>query len=108
MHSSRRSRRFTHASLALVTIVVLLTLTAGVVGWLLPETPLQRDANWLIVAAVFLSSYVALAIGRVPGLALDRAGVALVGAVLMVACGAIPLDEAYKAVDLDTLTLLLG
>ena len=26
----------------------------------------------------------------------------------MVACGALPLDEAYKAVDLDTLTLLLG
>ena len=26
----------------------------------------------------------------------------------MVACGALPLDEAYTAVDLDTLTLLLG
>ena len=26
----------------------------------------------------------------------------------MVACGALPLDEAYKAVDLDTMTLLLG
>ena len=33
---------------------------------------------------------------------------ALVGAGLMVACGALPLDDAYKAVDLDTLTLLLG
>src|SRR5208283_459510 len=46
--------------------------------------------------------------GRVPGLAIDRAGVALVGACLMVAGGALPLAEAYKAVDLDTLTLLLG
>jgi Na+/H+ antiporter NhaD/arsenite permease-like protein len=44
----------------------------------------------------------------VPGLAIDRAGVALVGAALMVACGAMPLAEAYRAIDLDTLTLLLG
>ena len=56
----------------------------------------------------FAASYVALAFGRVPGLAIDRAGVALVGASLMVASGALPLDEAYKAIDLDTLTLLLG
>jgi Na+/H+ antiporter NhaD/arsenite permease-like protein len=34
--------------------------------------------------------------------------VALVGACLMVAGGALPLAKAYKAVDLDTLTLLLG
>ena len=50
----------------------------------------------------------ALAIGRIPGLALDRAGIALVGAAMMVAARALPLDEAYKAIDLDTLTLLLG
>ena len=41
-------------------------------------------------------------------MSIDRAGVALVGACLMVASGAIPLDEAYKAVDFDTITLLLG
>jgi Na+/H+ antiporter NhaD/arsenite permease-like protein len=34
--------------------------------------------------------------------------VALVGACLMVAGGALPLADAYTAVDLDTLTLLLG
>ena len=59
-------------------------------------------------AAIFLASYCALAIGKIPGLSIDRAGIALVGASLMVACGALPLDDAYKAVDLDTLTLLLG
>ncbi len=36
------------------------------------------------------------------------AGIALVGAGLMVASGALLLDDAYKAVDLDTITLLLG
>jgi Na+/H+ antiporter NhaD/arsenite permease-like protein len=58
--------------------------------------------------AIFAASYLALAIGRIPGLSIDRAGVALVGASLMVASGALSLDQAYKAVDLDTLTLLLG
>ncbi|MFL5266926.1 MAG: anion transporter [Stellaceae bacterium] len=104
----RRPFRLTWLSRALVGTVVLVALAAGVLAWLRPETPFQRDAGWLGASAVFVSSYVALAIGRVPGLALDRAGVALVGAALMVACGALPLDDAYKAVDLDTLTLLLG
>jgi di/tricarboxylate transporter len=106
--SRRRPLQLTWLSRALVGTVVLLALAAGVVAWLRPETPFQRDAGWLGAAAVFVSSYVAFAIGRVPGLALDRAGVALVGAALMVACGALPLDDAYKAVDLDTLTLLLS
>jgi Na+/H+ antiporter NhaD/arsenite permease-like protein len=104
----RRAPRLIHLSLALIAFVVLLALVGGVLAWLRPETPFQRDAGWTAAAAVFASSYVALAIGRVPGLALDRAGVALVAAALMVACGALPIHEAYKAVDLDTLTLLLG
>jgi di/tricarboxylate transporter len=57
---------------------------------------------------IFVGSYLALAIGRIPGLSIDRAGIALVGAGLMVASGALPLEDAYKAVDLDTITLLLG
>ena len=54
------------------------------------------------------TSYLALAIGKVPGLSIDRAGVALVGACLMVASGVVSLEEAYQAIDLDTITLLLG
>jgi Na+/H+ antiporter NhaD/arsenite permease-like protein len=57
---------------------------------------------------IFAGSYAALAIGKVPGLAIDRAGIALVGACLMVVAGAIPLEEAYRAIDLNTITLLLG
>src|SRR5208337_549132 len=44
----------------------------------------------------------------IPGLSIDRAGIALVGAGLMVASGALPLQDAYKAVDLETIALLLG
>src|SRR3954454_2357232 len=58
--------------------------------------------------AIFIASYAALAIGKIPGLAIDRAGIALVGACLMVVAGAIPLEDAYRAIDLDTITLLLG
>ncbi len=62
----------------------------------------------IAAATIFVASYLALAIGKVPGLAIDRAGVALVGACLMVASGALPLSDAYRAIDLDTITLLLG
>jgi Na+/H+ antiporter NhaD/arsenite permease-like protein len=61
-------------------------------------------------AAVFFfaATYVAIALGRLPGLRLDRAGAALAGAAGMVACGALTLAEAYRAIDLSTITLLLG
>lgn len=97
-----------HISRAVVTLVVLLALGAGLASVSLIATPVREDFTWIAAVAIFVSSYAALAVGRIPGLALDRAGIALVGAALMVACGALPLDDAYKAVDLDTLTLLLG
>lgn len=57
---------------------------------------------------IFALTYVAMALGGIPGLRLDRAGAALAGAAAMVACGALPLEQAYRAIDLGTLTLLLG
>jgi Na+/H+ antiporter NhaD/arsenite permease-like protein len=91
-----------------VLIVVALAVAAGLLPLVVPGTIFERNADRLAAAVIFAASYVALAIGRVPGLAIDRAGVALVGAALMVGSGALPLDAAYRAVDLDTLTLLLG
>jgi Na+/H+ antiporter NhaD/arsenite permease-like protein len=57
---------------------------------------------------IFATTYLVVAIGRLPGFRLDRAGAALVGASLMVAVGALPLEEAPKAIDFDTIILLLG
>ena len=62
----------------------------------------------IIALALFAATYAAIALGRVPGLRLDRAGAALAGAAGMVATGSLTLDEAYRAVDLNTITLLLG
>src|SRR5262249_41962574 len=42
------------------------------------------------------------------GYQLDRAGAALLGASLMVGSGVISLDQAYRAIDFDTIALLLG
>ena len=62
----------------------------------------------LATAAIFILTYAGVALGRIPGLRLDRAGVALTGAALMMAVGALTPQEAYRAVDLDTIVLLLG
>jgi Na+/H+ antiporter NhaD/arsenite permease-like protein len=62
----------------------------------------------IAAALIFAATYLVMAIGRLPGLRLDRAGAALVGASLMVASGTLSLDEAYRAIDLDTISLLLG
>jgi Na+/H+ antiporter NhaD/arsenite permease-like protein len=58
--------------------------------------------------AIFALTYLVVAVGRLPGFRLDRAGAALVGASLMVALGALPIEEAPKAIDFDTIILLLG
>src|SRR6202022_3048661 len=105
---SARRRGSRTLSIVLAGAIVLLALAGGLAQSLLPGTLVGRDAGWVAAGAVFAASYLALAIGRIPGLAIDRPGGARVGACLMVAGGALPLEDAYKAVDLDTLTLLLG
>ena len=62
----------------------------------------------IATATIFILTYAGVALGRIPGLRLDRAGIALTGAALMMAIGAITPDEAYRAIDLDTIALLVG
>lgn len=57
---------------------------------------------------IFLATYAVIALGRLPGFRLDRAGAALIGASLMVASGVMTMTEAYSAIDFDTIVLLLG
>jgi Na+/H+ antiporter NhaD/arsenite permease-like protein len=64
-------------------------------------------AAWAAII-IFLATYLVIALGRLPGLRLDRAGAALIGASLMVATNALSLEEAYRAIDFDTIVLLLG
>ena len=91
---------------AVAGLVVLLALAAATAPWLIPAD--DALARKIAAGGIFAASYLALAFGKVPGLAIDRAGVALVGASLMVASGALTPEDAYRAIDLDTITLLLG
>ena len=61
-----------------------------------------------VVSAIFILTYLALALGRIPGLRIDRAGIALVGAAAMLACGVLSMHDAAKAVDYETIVLLFG
>src|SRR5713101_1185697 len=57
---------------------------------------------------IFCATYLVVAVGRLPGWHLDRTGAALVGASLMVVVGGLSLEQAYAAIDLNTIVLLLG
>ncbi len=62
----------------------------------------------LAAVLIFAATYVVLAIGRVPGLRVDRTGAAIIGAALMIAANVLSVDEAYRAVSYDTILLLFG
>ncbi|HSU04002.1 MAG TPA: SLC13 family permease, partial [Acetobacteraceae bacterium] len=93
-------------SLAIVGALMVLAALAALAPRIMPGE--EAAARRIAAGGIFAASYLALALGRIPGLSIDRAGIALVGASLMVASGAIALPDAYRAIDVDTLTLLLG
>src|SRR5439155_1038651 len=57
---------------------------------------------------IFASTYVLIAVQRLPFVHLNRPAASLLGAVAMVALGVLPLVDAYAAVDFDVLVFLLG
>src|SRR5580700_5936368 len=109
LRDSRPSCWLVASSVLLVGLVVAIAIAAALAPTLLPAgDQMGGEGRRVAAGVIFVGSYLALAIGRIPGLSIDRAGIALVGAGLMVASGALALDDAYKAIDLDTITLLLG
>lgn len=68
---------------------------------------LESVVYWLGLALV-AATIVGVAVGRYPFLRMNRATIALTGATLLLAIGALTLDEAYASLDLDTLTLLFA
>lgn len=57
---------------------------------------------------IFLGTYFVLAVGRLPGSRVDRTGGAIIGASLMVGFGVLSLEEAFQAINYETLILLFG
>jgi Na+/H+ antiporter NhaD/arsenite permease-like protein len=61
-----------------------------------------------VVGGVFAFVYLGMLAGELPGFKLDRTGIALLGAILLVATGRVPLDAAWSAIDVPTIALLFG
>jgi Na+/H+ antiporter NhaD/arsenite permease-like protein len=55
---------------------------------------------------LFVLTYAGVALGEIPGLALDRTGIALLGAIGMVAFGVLDMRAATLAIDMPTILLL--
>ena len=70
---------------------------------------MNDQITWL-TWIIFVGTYAGLALGKVPGLRMDRAGIALVGATLMLITGVLSLNQAVSpdSLDFKTLFLLFG
>ncbi len=66
------------------------------------------DALTLAAYIVFFASYFVFALGKFPGLKIDRPGAAIIGAVLMVAFRIMSAQEALRAIDFSTVVLLFS
>ena len=62
----------------------------------------------VIAVALFAFTYLGMAAGKAPGLALDRTGIALIGAIAAVAFGVLPVDAVAPAIDFQTLAILFA
>ena len=85
-------------------LAALILLAAAAAFWLF-QWPSQLQAAWkqdtadIAAVLIFISTYAVIAIGKLPGSHMDRAGAALLGASLMLATGLLSLDDAYRAID---------
>jgi len=61
-----------------------------------------------LITLIFALTYLGMALGRVPGLKIDRSGIALIAAVILVAAEAIPPNEIADGVHFPTLLLMGG
>jgi Na+/H+ antiporter NhaD/arsenite permease-like protein len=110
--SGRRQKRPGWVLLASWLAALILLAAAGAF-WLFQWSP-QLQAAWkqntadIAAVLIFIGTYAVIAIGKLPGSHMDRAGAALLGASLMLATGLLSLDDAYRAIDVDAIALLLG
>lgn len=78
-------------------------------GTHLPRSPPIREVEHLsITLIVFLVVYLGMILGGLPGLKIDRASVALGGAVALLAVGELDEATAIASIDFGTLGLLFG
>ncbi len=69
---------------------------------------LLSDARILAAYLIFLGSYFVFALGKFPGMKIDRPGAAIIGAVLMFAFRIVGPHDAIASIDFSTLVLLFS
>src|SRR5215467_12019543 len=76
----------------------------------MPDFPSTALSDARIVAAyiIFLATYVVFALGKFPGLKIDRTGAAIIGAVGMVALRVVRPGEALVHINFSTIVLLFS
>ncbi len=74
----------------------------------MPTTVLNHSATDWGVVAVFAVVYLGMFLGGLPRLKLDRSGVALLGAIAVIALAGLPVEDAARAIDLPTIVLLFA
>lgn len=66
------------------------------------------DANMVAAYCIFGASYLVFAVGKFPGLKIDRPAAAIIGAVAMVAFRLVPARDALRLIDFPTIVLLFS
>jgi Na+/H+ antiporter NhaD/arsenite permease-like protein len=64
--------------------------------------------NLLTATIILIATYVGVAFTRLPKVNVDRPSAAFIGGVLMILFGVLTFEEAVKAIDFNTIALLLG
>jgi Na+/H+ antiporter NhaD/arsenite permease-like protein len=72
-----------------------------------PHPAFSTPADWGVVV-VFAIVYLGMFLGGLPRLKLDRSGVALLGAIAVIALTGLPIEDAARAVDLPTIVMLFA
>lgn len=62
----------------------------------------------ILTLGIVAATIIGVAVGRWPLLRADRTTITLIGAALLLGIGAMSLEEAYAALDLDTIVLLFS
>jgi Na+/H+ antiporter NhaD/arsenite permease-like protein len=89
-------------------IVTFQSVCQYFIPWISKTLILSSDTTYWLTVVFFSVTYIGLSLGKIPGLRIDRAGIALVGATLMIVSGILPLSEAVRSVDYETIILLFG
>src|SRR5437868_4645893 len=75
---------------------------------LMPTVVALSDTRIVAAYVIFLASYVVFALGKFPGLKIDRPGAAIIGAVGMVAFRIVQPGQALHFIDFGTIVLLFS